>query len=73
MRISIFVLGIFVAAVAAGPRAEAQNYPWCQQYRSSQICAFVSFAQCMDTVRGKGGFCIRNNTYQPRPRAASVR
>ncbi len=32
-------------------------------------CGFVSFAQCMATVTGMGGFCVLNNTYQP-PAAA---
>jgi len=27
--------------------------------------AFVSFAQCMDTVRSMGGFCVVNTQYQP--------
>ncbi len=49
-------------------RAAAQNYPWCAQYSKGgdeQNCGFVSFEQCMETVRGIGGFCIQNNTYQP--------
>jgi hypothetical protein len=48
--------------------AQAQNYPWCAQYTGdmggSMNCGFVSFDQCMNTVRGMGGFCIENNTYQ---------
>jgi uncharacterized protein DUF3551 len=69
MRISIFVLEIFVAAVAVGQRAEAQNYPWCAQYRDGGAtnCGFVSFEQCMDTIRGAGGFCNQNTQYQPPP------
>ncbi len=30
-------------------------------------CGFITFDQCMDTVRGIGGFCIRNDWYQPPP------
>ena len=33
-------------------------------------CGFVSFAQCMATVSGIGGFCVQNNTYQPPARRA---
>ena len=28
-------------------------------------CGFVSFQQCMATVSGIGGFCVRNTLYQP--------
>jgi Protein of unknown function (DUF3551) len=72
MRTPLFALGVFVVAVGIGPGAEAQNYPWCAQYSGRALggamnCGFVSFAQCMATVSGIGGFCIRNNTYQPPP------
>jgi len=30
-------------------------------------CGFISFDQCMETVRGMGGFCIENNRYEPPP------
>ncbi len=73
MRISLFVLGLFVVALGIGTRAEAQNYPWCAQYRDGGAtnCGFVSFEQCMDTIRGAGGFCMQNNTYQPRRASTS--
>ncbi len=66
MRISLFVLGLFVVALGIGTRAEARN---CAQYRDGGAtnCGFVSFEQCMDTIRGAGGFCMQNNTYQPPP------
>ncbi len=68
MRIFLFVCGFCLTAVGIEPRAEAQNYPWCAQYSKGGDglnCGFVSFEQCMETVRGIGGFCMRNNTYQP--------
>ncbi len=69
---ALFVIFAIVAAVMAIDRpAQAQNYPWCAQYSGrgdgAMNCGFVSFAQCMDTVRGMGGFCIANNTYVPPP------
>jgi hypothetical protein len=70
MRILLLVSAFCIAAVAANTRAEAESYPWCAQYNKgdgSQNCGFVSFAQCMEDVRGIGGFCIQNNTYQPSP------
>ena len=30
-------------------------------------CGFVTFQQCLDTISGIGGFCVRNNLYQPPP------
>jgi hypothetical protein len=30
-------------------------------------CGFTTFQQCLDNVRGIGGFCDRNTQYQPPP------
>jgi uncharacterized protein DUF3551 len=73
MRILLFLLGVYIAAVAVGTRAEAQNYPWCAQYSGGDMggggtnCGFTTFQQCLDTVSGIGGFCERNTQYQPPP------
>ncbi|HEX4410520.1 MAG TPA: DUF3551 domain-containing protein [Xanthobacteraceae bacterium] len=68
MKLS-FALSALVVAVLAAVPARAQNYPWCAQYSGrmggAMNCGFVSFDQCMNTVRGMGGFCIENNTYHP--------
>ncbi|MFZ0421563.1 MAG: DUF3551 domain-containing protein [Xanthobacteraceae bacterium] len=68
-KLSLVVI-VFGAGLSGMPmRAEAQNYPWCAQYGGkmggAMNCGFVSFDQCMQTVRGMGGFCMANNTYQP--------
>ncbi|HKA73726.1 MAG TPA: DUF3551 domain-containing protein [Xanthobacteraceae bacterium] len=65
---------LFAAAVAALPLflvatdlAQAQNYPWCAQYTTrggARNCGFVSWQQCMATVSGVGGFCVRNYMYR---------
>jgi hypothetical protein len=54
--------------LASADIASAQNYPWCAQYTSrggARNCGFVSYAQCMATVRGIGGYCERNAMFQP--------
>ena len=64
------LLGLVGAVMVLGTPAHAQNYPWCAQYSGralggAQNCGFVSFAQCMATVSGIGGFCVQNTMYQP--------
>ena len=65
-----FGLLSLVGAVLALTRRTRQNYPWCAQYSGRALggatnCDFVSFAQCLATVSGIGGFCVRNTMYQP--------
>jgi hypothetical protein len=67
MRPLLLILGIIVAVAATGTSAHAQDYPWCGSYDTgdeARNCGFVSYEQCMTTVRGIGGFCMANNTYQ---------
>ncbi len=63
-----------IAIAATVPVAQAQNYPWCAQYSGrgggAMNCGFTSFAQCMATIQGAGGFCIVNTLYQPPGHAA---
>ena len=69
MRILLFIAGGFAAILCIEKPAEAQNYPWCAEYGGTPSgptnCGFVTFQQCLDTISGIGGFCVRNNTYQP--------
>jgi len=69
MKTCLLILRILTCTVMLGSVADAQNYPWCAQYSGdmggAMNCGFVSFDQCMATVRGIGGFCIQNNTYVP--------
>jgi hypothetical protein len=75
MRASLWVLGILAGAGAmtivgaASTPAQAQNYPWCAHYGGmgggGRNCGFSTFAQCMATVSGTGGFCNRNTQYRP--------
>jgi hypothetical protein len=72
MRLLLFILGISVCVASTEKPAEAQNYPWCAYYSDGgdgggTNCGFTTFQQCLDTVSGIGGFCQRNNLYQPPP------
>jgi Protein of unknown function (DUF3551) len=68
MRLSLLLTGMLVGAVALSTGAQAQNYPWCAIYNMGEwasSCSFVTENQCWNSVRGIGGFCMANNTYQP--------
>ena len=75
MRRLLLIVGILVVAVGIRTPAEAQNYPWCAHLDfgadEAVNCGFVSNAQCLDTVRGVGGFCAPNYEYQGRPMASA--
>jgi hypothetical protein len=68
--LSLAFAGLLAALSAAPAKAEVW-YPWCAQYGgghqgiNSVVCSFVSFGQCMATVRGLGGFCIENSDPPP--------
>ena len=66
-HLSVLAIAIAAFAIGAGA-ARAQNYPWYAQYDKGDDgmnCGFTSFQQCLDDVRGIGGFCEQNNTYKP--------
>ena len=68
MKLLFAILAICVG-IAATTRAEAQNYPWCSYYTSGgggTNCAFTTFQQCLDNMRGIGG-AIRNISRRPGP------
>jgi hypothetical protein len=55
----------------------APYWPWCSRYDDRDIGglysgAFTTWEQCMDTVRGIGGVCVRN-PYPPAPTPAKSR
>jgi hypothetical protein len=59
------VLGCFalLGGVPAGFAQSAYDYPWCALYTKTSgatSCYFTSFEQCIATMRGIGGTCIRN-------------
>ena len=67
MRPALLAAAIVTALTLVAPTAgQAQIYPWCAQYGGrdgGRNCGFVSYAQCMATVSGIGGFCERNSFY----------
>jgi hypothetical protein len=68
---ALFKTIVFVALAAPIPAA-AIEYPWCAQYSGDdgdggRNCGFVSQEQCMETVRGMGGFCEHNLFYTGAP------
>ena len=65
---ALFAAIAIAAMVALARPAAAIEYPWCAQYGGDEgdggrNCGFVSREQCMETVRGMGGFCERNLFY----------
>jgi hypothetical protein len=68
LRFFLMIVGAFAAIVCSERRADAQNYPWCADgnYKGGATnCGFVTFQQCLDTVRGSGGSCGPTPMYQP--------
>ena len=68
MRLLLLAVGVAAGAAGIGTPAQAQNYPWCAIYNMGEwasSCSFVTENQCWNSVRGIGGFCMANNTYQP--------
>jgi hypothetical protein len=76
MRALALLLGLLAATFTIVGHARAQNYPWCAQYAGAgggaTNCGFVSYAQCMQTLQGMGGFCVQNTQYVS-PAARSTR
>jgi hypothetical protein len=66
---------VAVALLAAPTMSHAQSpydYPWCAYYSRTSgatSCYFRSYQQCMTTLSGIGGFCMRSPYYRgPAPR-----
>ena len=65
---ALFAAIAIAALTGLAPPAAAIEYPWCAQYGGEdgdggRNCGFVSYEQCMQTVRGMGGFCAPNLFY----------
>jgi hypothetical protein len=77
LRITAAVLApamVVMTVMAMTPRAAdaAPYWPWCSRYGDPRgygavSCAFSSWEQCMDTVRGIGGWCYTNPYPNPHP------
>jgi len=72
MRKFLGPLAFLVAVVSGAPSSFAQSaydYPWCAQYGSrvgsgALSCYYATFSQCMATMSGIGGTCIRSPYYR---------
>ena len=68
MRILLFTLAIVLGIEALGTAVKAQNFPWCAHYATDAgdvNCGFVSLPQCLATLTGIGGICMRNTQFAP--------
>jgi len=69
--LTLCALGLAVGSAPAS--ADYITYPWCAQYGGKRDgggrnCGFWTFAQCMATVSGTGGYCEANAMYRgPQP------
>jgi hypothetical protein len=63
--VTLAAITAFLPALAKP--AVAAEYPWCAHYSGEdgggRNCGFVSYDQCMLTIRGMGGFCEQNQFY----------
>lgn len=60
-------LAVLGAGLSAGHAQSAYDYPWCAVYTNrsgAQACYYASYAQCYETMRGIGGYCIRSPYYR---------
>jgi len=65
MRMTLLAGVSLVAALIGDVRPSAAHawFPWCAQYHDRSgitECSFVTFQQCLATVRGIGGSCVQN-------------
>jgi len=69
--LALLAVGVLVQAQPSSAQSP-YDYPWCAlrgDRSGAQSCYFTSYRQCMASLRGIGGTCIRN-PYQTRgPRA----
>jgi hypothetical protein len=70
---SLVVIGAALLGNAAPAFAQSPyDYPWCAlrgDRGGGQSCYYTSYRQCMETLSGIGGSCIRSPYYRgPEPR-----
>lgn len=76
-RTGLFLLAILAFGFGASVRpAAAIEYPWCAEYSGEdggggRNCGFSTLSQCMATVSGIGGGCVRNLFYDEAPDRAA--
>ena len=73
MIIAALMLGCVAPLVVShGSAAQsAYDYPWCAVYTKTSgamSCYYASYQQCMATMRGIGGTCVRSPYDNAEPR-----
>ncbi len=74
----VLALALMSTTLTPEPGGAAPYWPWCSQYTSRDTaltsCAFISWEQCMETVRGgMGGYCYANPYPPPAPAGRSAK
>jgi len=64
---SLVLVGLLGAAPSFAQ--SAYDYPWCSVRTGpggggAQSCYFSTYRQCMETISGIGGYCIRSPYYR---------
>jgi hypothetical protein len=59
MRIAVFMSAVLMSSLALDARGPAVASPWCSTY-GGMSCGYDTFDQCMVSIRGDGGSCVRN-------------
>jgi hypothetical protein len=71
MKAFLFMSAALLGIAGISTHADAQNYPWCAYYSGSmggaRNCGFSTYEQCMATVSGITGYCVRNTQFVPPP------
>lgn len=63
---SLVIVGVLGAATPSHAQTP-YDYPWCSVrggFNGAQTCYFSTYRQCMETISGIGGTCIRNPYYR---------
>jgi hypothetical protein len=63
MRIAVLMSLVLASLFALDARGPTLASPWCSTYGAIS-CGYDTFDQCMVSIRGVGGSCIRN-TMEP--------
>jgi hypothetical protein len=80
MRLLVLSLFMIAAALLAQmPALSAQSayaYPWCSRQVGKDFdatsCYFTSYAQCMATISGMGGWCYQSPYYHATREAGAL-
>jgi hypothetical protein len=74
--IAAAAIATLTLATSVKPSEALIIYQWCAHYGrnlgGAASCGFVTYAQCMASVSGNGGFCAENPWWEPQPPARRV-